>query len=337
MAITKEFKTLKLNDYLEKTELKGKNLNFLTDLSKDQLYSLFKAAEMLEPFHKSKINLLEGKALCTMFFQPSTRTRFSTEMAMLRLGGDVISESNPGANSSAAKDESLADTMRVISEYADIVALRHYNDTTIFDDIKTAQVPVISCGYGNITHPTQGLLDMYTAYRALGRLEGIKVMVTSPDLTRARSGQSFAMGLARMGAEIVYSGPSELRTPEAIRERLDETGSKYTEHFDLTEKQQEELLMECDLVYLPGCSVPKGQDARDLFMKKAQNYYIKLDTLIKAKEKYGRTIGIMHSLPRFEGEFDFAIDNTEHELYFKQIGFSIPIRMALIASMVGLS
>ena len=337
MAITSEFKTLKLNDYLEKTELKGKNLNFLTDLSKEQLISLFKAAEIFEPFHKSKINLLEGKVLCTMFFQPSTRTRFSTETAMMRLGGSVISESSPLTNSSVAKDESLSDTLRVVSEYSDIIALRHYNDTTIFDDLPSANVPVISCGYGNITHPTQGLLDMYTAYRALGNLEGVKVMVTSPDLTRARSGQSFAMGLARLGAEIVYSGPSELRTPETIRQKLDETGCKYTEHFDLSEKEQEELLMECSLVYLPGCSVPKGQDAREIFMKKAKNYYIKLDTLKKAKEKYGRTIGIMHSLPRFEGEFDFEIDKTEHELYFKQIGFSIPIRMALIASMVGLS
>jgi aspartate carbamoyltransferase catalytic subunit len=337
MAISKEFKTLQLKDYIERTELKGKNLNFLTDLSKEQLYNLFKAAEMIEPFHKSKINLLEGKQLCTMFFQPSTRTRFSTETAMQRLGGTIISESNPAANSSAAKDESLSDTLRVISEYADIIALRHYNDTTIFDDLKAAQVPVISCGYGNITHPTQGLLDMYTAYRALGDLEGVKVMVTSPDLTRARSGQSFAMGLARLGAEIIYSGPSELRTPETIRQKLDETGCKYTEYFDLSQKDQEDLIMECSLVYLPGCSVPKGQDAREVFMKSAKNYYIELDTLIKAKEKYGRTIGIMHSLPRFQGEFDFEIDKTEHELYFKQIGFSIPIRMALIASMIGLS
>lgn len=337
MAINREFKTLELNDYLEKTELKGKNLNFLTDLSKEQLYSLFKAAEMLEPFHKRKINLLEGKTLCTMFFQPSTRTRFSTETAMQRLGGDIISESNPAANSSAAKDESLSDTLRVVSEYADIIALRHYNDTTIFDDLNAAQVPVISCGYGNITHPTQGLLDMYTAYRALGNLEGVKVMVTSPDLTRARSGQSFAMGLARLGAEIIYSGPSELRTPDTIRHKLDETGCKYTEYFDLNEKEQEDLIMECSLVYLPGCSVPKGLDARETFMKKAKNYYVKLDTLTKAKEKYGKVIGIMHSLPRFDGEFDFEIDKTEHELYFKQIGFSIPIRMALLASMIGLS
>lgn len=335
MAITKDFKTMKLVDQLEATGLRGKNLSFLTDLTREQLLSLFRAAEMIEPFSRDGLELMKGKVLCTMFFQPSTRTRFSTETAMLRLGGHCISESNPLANSSAAKDESLADSLRVVSEYADIIGLRHFNDVEIFDDIQAATVPVISCGYGNITHPTQGLLDMYTAYRALGTLDGIRVMVTSPDLTRARSGQSFAMGLARMGATIVYSGPSELPTPPAILEKIRSTGCKFEQHFDCTPQEQEELIMGCDLVYLPGCSVPKGQDARDIFMRKAKSYYIKLETLEKAKEKYGRTVGIMHSLPRFAGEFDFAIDQTEHELYFKQIGFSVPLRMALIAAMVG--
>lgn len=113
---TKDFKTIRLTDMLEATGLRGKNLNFLTDLTKEQLLNLFKAAEMIEPYSKSGLELMKGKVLCTMFFQPSTRTRFSTETAMLRLGGTVISESNPLSNSSAAKDESLSDTLRVVSE-----------------------------------------------------------------------------------------------------------------------------------------------------------------------------------------------------------------------------
>lgn len=335
MAVNAGFKPIRLEEEIRKTGLAGQNLNFLTDLSREQLQSLFEVAKMLEPYSRSGLELMKGKVLCTLFFQPSTRTRFSTETAMIRLGGHVISESSPETSSSAAKDESLSDSLRVISEYADIIALRHYNDTTIFDDIKAARSPVISCGYGNITHPTQGLLDMYTAWRALGSFEGMKVMVTTPDLTRARSGQSFAMGLARMGAEIVYSGLSELRTPETILEKVRATGCKFTEHFDLSVKEQAELIQECDLVYLPGCSVPKGGDARELFMEKFKNYYVHLETLEEAKKKYGRTIGLMHSLPRFAGEFDFRIDDTEHQLYFKQIGFSVPLRMALVASMVG--
>lgn len=337
MAITKNFKPMKLNDHLEATGLKGKNFTFLSDLNKEQLYSLFQAAEMLEPYWKSKLNLLEGKILCTLFFQPSTRTRFSTETAMLRLGGSVINESDPLHNSSAAKDESLRDSLRVVSQYADIIGLRHSNDEEVFDAVPFAEVPVIACGWGNVTHPTQGLLDVYTSYRALGRLDGVKVMVTSSDLTRARSGHSFALGLGTLGAEIVYSGPQDLRTPEIIRQKLQETGAKYTEYFDLSKKEQDELLMSCDLVYLPGCSVPKGQGGRELFMEKSASYYINLETLEEAKRRYGKTIGIMHSLPRFTGEFDFRIDNTEHELYFKQVSFSVAIRMALIAAMVGLA
>lgn len=337
MAITKNFKPEMLNDHLEATGLKGKDFRFVDDLSKEQLASLFKVAQMLEPYWKSGLKLLDGKVLCTLFFQPSTRTRFSTETAMIRLGGSVITESDPLHNSSAAKDESLWDSLRVISQYADIIGLRHPNDKEVFEALPAAEVPVIACGWGNITHPTQGLLDMYTTYRALGKFEGIKVLVTSPDLTRARSGQSFALGLARMGAEIVYSGPENLRTPELIRQKLDDMGSKYTEYFDLSKKDQDELISTCDLVYLPGCSVPKGQGARDIFMDKAANYYIDLETLEAAKRKFGKTIGIMHSLPRFTGEFDFRIDNTEHELYFKQISFSVAVRMALIAAMVGIS
>ncbi len=335
MALEKDFKPQMLKDHADATGLRGNNLTFLTDLTREQLYSLFTVAEMLEPYWKSGISLLPGKVLCTMFFQPSTRTRFSTETAMLRLGGSVISESDPLHNSSAAKDESLWDTLKVVSQYSNILAIRHTDDERVLADLPAAEVPVISCGYGNITHPTQGLLDMYTTYRALGKLEGVKVLITSPDLSRARSGHSFALGLARMGAEIIYSGPKELPTPDLIMEKIKSTGAKCTVHNDPTSQEQHDLIAESDLVYLPGCSVPKGLGERDVFMERTANYYISLEQLEQIREKTGKIVGIMHSLPRFEGEFDKKIDDTAHELYFKQVAFSVPLRMALIASMVG--
>ena len=121
MALPKSFTPFQIKDKLAETGLRGKNFEFLTDYTREQLQSLFEAGEMLEPYWRSKLNLMEGKVLATLFFQPSTRTRFSTEVAMLRLGGSVLSESNPTTSSSTAKGESLSDYLRTVSYYADII------------------------------------------------------------------------------------------------------------------------------------------------------------------------------------------------------------------------
>ncbi len=206
MTLTVDFSPNDIVKQIEKTGIKGQHLIFIDDYSSTELENIFKTAEMLEPFWRSRIPLLEGKILCTQFFQPSTRTRFSHETAMFRLGGNVITESNPLVSSSAAKGESLYDSLRVTSQYADIIVLRH-PDEGVIDTIEllgSDSSPIISGGYGNVTHPTQGLLDMYTAYRALGGdFKKMTVMIATPDLSRARSGQSFGLGLARMGAKLI--------------------------------------------------------------------------------------------------------------------------------------
>ena len=343
MVLTSEFAPKDIYTQIERTGIQGRNLTFIDDLSPDELENLFFTAEMLEPFWRSGLELLRHRILCTLFFQPSTRTRFSHETAMYRLGGNVLTESNPLISSAAAKNESLYDSIRVISQYADVLVLRHPDDERVLADIDqlgTDAVPIISGGYGNVTHPTQGLLDMYTAWRVLGGdFSTMTVMIATPDLSRARSGQSFALGLARMGARIVYSGTTGLRTPDVIREKLDAVNGNYEEHNDLTITQQEDLIADegIDLLYLPGCSVKKGDPGRDDFMKKMEEYYFTVDGLSRIREKGGKTVGVMHSLPRNEGEFDFGIDATQHELYFKQIGFSVPLRMSLLANTVGAS
>jgi|TARA_Y100000588_G_scaffold191437_1_gene205396 aspartate carbamoyltransferase catalytic subunit len=343
MALTADFGPRDIYAQVEKTGLKGRHLTFIDDLSPDELSNLFATAEMLEPYWRSGLELLRHRILCTLFFQPSTRTRFSHETAMYRLGGNVLTESNPLVSSSAAKNESLYDSIRVIAQYADVLVLRHPDDQRVLADLEALGsdgLPIISGGYGDVTHPTQGLLDMYTAWRVLGGdFSAMTVMIATPDLSRARSGQSFALGLARMGARIVYSGTTGLRTPDVIREKLDGMGARYEEHNDLSIGQQEELIADqgIDLLYLPGCSVKKGDPGRDDFMKKMEGYYFTVEGLDRIRQKGGKTVGVMHSLPRNEGEFDFGIDNTAHELYFKQIGFSVPLRMSLIANIVGVS
>ena len=343
MAITAEFKAKDIREHLEATGMKGRNVTFLDDFSKEQITNLFQAAEMLEPFMRTGTNLLQGKALYTLFFQPSTRTRCSHEDAMIRLGGSVITEADPVHNSSAAKNESLYDSLRVTSKYADVIVMRHPDDQEALGAIEQLQdngSPIISGGYGHVTHPTQGLLDSYTCWRAFGgQLENKKIVISTPDLSRARSGQSFALALAAMGAHIIYSGASELRTPDVVRNKLLAMGASFEEHFDLDQAGHEKLFteQEVDLVYLPGCSVKKDDPNRADFMKKMDNHYLGLDMLTRVKEATGKIVGVHHSLPRNPGEFDFAIDDSAHEIYFKAIEFSVAMRMALLASVVGVN
>lgn len=330
MALDQNFKHLDIREALENTHMRGRNITFLDDFSRNEIHSLFQAAKMLEPFMRTGTDLLKGKVLYTLFFQPSTRTRCSHENAMHRLGGSVITEADPTHNSSVAKNESLADSLRVTDDKEALGALK---------EIEGHCSPVISGGYGHVTHPTQGLLDSYTCWRAFGDLSKVTVAIATPDLSRARSGQSFALALAAMGAKIIYTGTSELRTPEVVRQKLIKMNANFEEHFDLTMKQNEELYAEknVDLIYLPGCSVKKDDPNRADFEKKMANYYVSLEMLRNIKAKTGKTVGVHHSLPRNPGEFDFGIDNTEHQLYFRAIGFSVALRMALLAAVVGVN
>ena len=340
MTLTIDFGPNDLKKQVEKTGIQERHLTFIDDFSSAELDNIFRTATMLEPYWRSRVPVLEGKVLCTQFFQPSTRTRFSHETAMFRLGGQVITESNPLVSSSAAKGESLYDSLRVTSQYADIIVLRHPDEDVIktIEKLGRDASPIISGGYGNVTHPTQGLLDMYTAYRILGAdFSKMTVMIATPDLSRARSGQSFGLGLARMGARLIYSGTKGLETSGVIRDKLKAMNANFSEVNDLTIDQHEEMIADegVDLVYLPGCSVKKGDPGRDDFLKKMAEYYFTLDGLQRIKQKGGKTVGLMHSLPRNEGEFDFSIDASEHELYFKQISFSVPLRMSLLVNICG--
>ena len=146
-----------------------------------------------------------------------------------------------------------------------------------------------------MTHPTQGLLDMYTALRALKKpFEDMRIIISTPDLSRARSGQSFALGAARMGAHIIYTGSSGLRTPQVLIDKLKSMGASFEEHFDLTHDENVELMARADLLYLPGSSLKKEDPNREDFMRKVANHYLYLNDLEYIKKKTGRVVGIMH-------------------------------------------
>ena len=319
---------------IEAVDLKGCNFLSINDINNQQIYALFSLAHHLETWNRSMVNILPGSVMATLFFQPSTRTRLSFETAMHRLGGMVISESTPLISSSAAKEESLADMLRVVSKYANVIVLRHYDDLDARDAVTYADVPVINGGFGHWEHPTQALLDLYTMWRTFGRIEGLKVCVASPDLIEARTGHSMALGLARLGADVTLAAPKTKRTPQEIVAKITASGACIKEAFDLGQDGFNDLVSGMDMIYLPGCSAPKGSSS-DEFKKAMDAYFVRFETLNKVYQQEQRVIYITHTLPRRSGEMDLRIDNSPSQLYFEAILHSVSIRMALVASVVG--
>ncbi len=312
----------------------GNSLHSINDLTDAQLYGLFELARLLEPWSRSRIDLAAGNVMSTLFFQPSTRTRMSFETAMHRLGGDVISEANPLVTSSAAKEESLSDMLRVVSKYANVIVLRHFDAAEARSAAPCSESPVINGGWGHWEHPTQALLDLYTLYRTYGKIEGLKVCVASPDLVEARTGHSMAQGLARLGAKVTLASQKSRRIPDEVLQKLSAYGDRVEESFDLTQDSFNDLIADMQMVYLPGCSAPKGPEAES-FKKVMDNYFVRYETLEKVQQDENRTIYVTHTLPRRAGEMDLRIDNTPHQLYFEAIGYSVAIRMALVLSILG--
>lgn len=323
-----------IRSLVSKIGFEGRSLLSINDLTNEQIYGLFELATRLEPWNRSMVPLVTGNVMSTLFFQPSTRTRMSFETAMHRLGGAVISEANPLVTSSAAKEESLSDMLKVVSKYANIIVLRHFDDRGAREAAPYSESPIINGGWGHWEHPTQALLDLYTLYRTFGRVEGLKVCIASADLIEARTGHSMAYGLARLGAKVTLASPSAKRTPHEVLDKIYELGIQVEEVFDLDQDTFNELIMGMDMIYLPGCSAPKGPEA-DAFKQVMDSYLVRYDTLAKVVAEQNRIIYVTHTLPRRAGEMDLRIDNTPHQLYFEAIAYSVAIRMALICAILG--
>jgi aspartate carbamoyltransferase catalytic subunit len=333
--MNKSSKIQTLKSLVETIDFEGKSLLSINDLTDGQIYGLFDLALQLEPWNRSMVPLATGNVMSTLFFQPSTRTRMSFETAMHRLGGAVITETTPLISSSAAKEESLADMIKVVSKYANIIVMRHFSDMEARKAAPYSEVPVINGGWGHWEHPTQALLDLYTLYRTYGHIDGVKVCVASADLIEARTGHSMAQGLARLGAKVFLASPKAKRIPDEVMNKISSNGIKVKEVFDLNQNSFNELVADMDMVYLPGCSAPKGAEA-EAFKTVMDNYFVRYETLQKVAKDENRTIYVTHTLPRRDGEMDLRIDNSPSQLYFEAISYSISIRMALIVAILGL-
>jgi aspartate carbamoyltransferase catalytic subunit len=282
---------------------------------------LFKIADS---FEKKKRTPLKGKILASLFYEPSTRTRFSFESAMLRLGGSVISTENAHEFSSAAKGETLEDTVRVINEYADVIVLRHFELGASERAARVSRVPIVNAGDGPGQHPTQALLDLYTIKRKLGKIDGVRIAFVG-DLKNGRTVRSLAYLLGKYKKIKLYLiSPKELQIGKDIKEYFERHGVEYTELQDWNS-----VLGEVDVVYQT--RIQKERFASEKEYKKFKGKYVL--TLKEVGEMKKGSI-IMHPLPRVD-EISADVDSTPHAAYFTQAKYGVLVRMALLVELLG--
>ena len=294
----------------------------MREFSRDEIDSVLDLAEALEPYARGgRCDVLSGKILALLFFEPSTRTRLSFETAMMRLGGKTLSL-GPAEGSAMAKGESLADTIRVIGAYADALVIRHPKEGSARLASQFSPVPVLNAGDGAGHHPTQTLLDLYTI-RKESSLEDLRIALVG-DLKYGRTVHSLAYALALYGADITLVSPPTLEMPDRIKEDLAGMGTIVRETHAL-----DEVLREVDVLYITRIQKERFPDPYE-YQKVARSYRIGAESLEGARER----LIIMHPLPRVD-EIAPEVDATRHAVYFRQSFYGVPVRMALLKMLIG--
>lgn len=282
----------------------------------ESLQALFSRAAALE---KEVSDSLRGRLMASLFYEPSTRTRLSFESAMIRLGGQVVSTENAKEFSSAIKGETLEDSIRVVSQYADVVVLRHFSDDAAMRAAAVSSIPVINAGSGAGQHPTQALLDVYTIWREREHLENIQIALVG-DLRHGRTIRSLAYLLAKYsGTKIYFVAPAQLSVGKDILEYLDRHQVAYEEHDRL-----EPLLGSIDVLYQTRLQRERFTDPA-LYEQVHSVFTITTQTLAHLPKK----AIVMHPLPRVD-EIDPSVDADPRAAYFRQAGYGLYVRMALL-------
>ena len=295
----------------------------ILELSVEEIDELLRTAEDIIANPAKYSDKCRGKKLATLFFEPSTRTRLSFEAAMYELGGNVLSVSS-AASSSASKGESMADTAKVISCYADIIAMRHPKEGAPLVASMNASIPVINAGDGGHNHPTQTLADLLTIYREKGRLDNLTVGFCG-DLKFGRTVHSLIAALSRYtGIKFVLVSPVELKVPSYIKKDIIvKNGITYVQTTDL-----ESVMPELDILYMTRVQKERFFNEED-YLRLKDSYILTPEKLSNAK----KDLCILHPLPRVN-EIAVAIDNDPRACYFKQVYNGKIMRMSLILKLL---
>ena len=295
----------------------------ITDLSREEIDQMMTVAADIVKRPEEYSEKCKGKKIATLFFEPSTRTRLSFEAAMYELGGNVLSVASESL-SSVAKGESVSDTVRVISSYADIIAMRSAKEGAAFVAANSAKVPVINAGDGGHCHPTQTLADLFTIYREKGTFDGLNVGLCG-DLKYGRTVHSLIAALSRYkNVKITLISPAELKLPDYVKtEILEKAGMAYSETDDLGK-----ALPELDILYMTRIQRERFSDM-DEYERLKDSYILTAEKMNHAK----RDACVLHPLPRVN-EISVKVDDDPRACYFKQVENGKYMRMALILKLL---
>jgi len=301
--------------------MKNRSLVSIDDLTTDEILKILNLAE---EFQKTPPQpLLSGKVIASLFFEPSTRTRLSFESAINRLNGKVIGFSET-SSSSVSKGESLNDTIKTVSNYCDLIVMRHPIEGSARFASEIAGIPVINAGDGANQHPTQTLLDLYSIRKTQGKLEDLNIIMVG-DLKYGRTVHSLVMAMSRWNATFNFISPDELKMPDEFKLYLDNLELKYCEYSDFTE-----IISKADIIYMT--RVQKERFSDPIEYEKVKNVYVLTDSMLKNTKE---NMKILHPLPRVN-EIDQNVDSNPKAYYFEQALNGVYTRQAILCSLLGI-
>ena len=301
--------------------MKNRSLVSINDYTKEEYLEILRVAA---EFEKEPVqNILEGKVVATLFFEPSTRTRLSFESAVNRLGGKIIGFTD-ASSSSVKKGESLKDTILTVCSYADLIVMRNPLEGSARYASEVASVPIINAGDGANQHPTQCLLDLYSIQKTQGTLENLKITMVG-DLKYGRTVHSLLMAMTNFNPTFNFISPDELKMPDEYKMILDKKGISYEEHTDLAEN-----IKDSDIVYMT--RVQRERFADPLEYEKVKNVYILKNSMLNGTKD---NLKILHPLPRVN-EIDTDVDENNKAYYFPQALNGVYTRQAIMAKILGL-
>ena len=303
--------------------MESHSLVTIADLAREKINYMIEMAQEFEKHPNREV--LKGKVVATLFFEPSTRTRLSFETAANRLGARVIGFTDPKVTSST-KGETLKDTTMMVSNYADVIVMRHYLEGAARYASEIAPVPIVNAGDGANQHPSQTMLDLYSIYKTQGTLENLNIYLVG-DLKYGRTVHSLIMAMRHFSPTFHFIAPKELAMPDEYKIYCKQNHIKYIEHTDFNEKE----IIDADIIYMTRVQKERFSDLMEY--EQVKNVYILRNDMLKNARQ---NMKILHPLPRVN-EIAYDVDDNPHAYYFEQARNGLYARQAIICDVLGIT